>query len=135
MKIKLILVNGNYDYDDNYTARLGEGISDWEEVTQDEYEFINANLWRLKLTNRNRADDIIIVRQDDISVADRIVGIKKEIEKLAKQEEKRKNEEKLKREEAAAKRAEKKLLKERQILERLIKNNPDIIEQYNKENI
>lgn len=127
VKIKLIVSEGYYDYDENFKA-IAQGISDWEEVTEEDYQFIRDNLHHLR-DGLKRNEQIFIVRQDTESIPERIEGIKNAITKRMKAEEKRKEEYQRKKEEAALKRkaarnaADKKKLTELM----LIKSNPDLL--------
>lgn len=122
-KIKIIIVDGYYDYDDHWCNRMAEGISDWEEVSDEDYQYIRNNLHHIKL----KVGTPIIIQQDDVTVAERIKGIKKTIKKYEDEYNQRIAESKRKAEERAAAKAAKKLERDRKALERLVIENPDLI--------
>jgi hypothetical protein len=125
MKIKLLVMyGGSYDsYSDEYSNRIFQDISDWEEVSEADFQFIQSNLWRLKYPP---GGTFVIVRQDDQAIAARISDIKSEILKMQMAEEKRKAEEQKKKEERAAKRLASKLEKDKVALKKLLEKNPDL---------
>lgn len=107
VKVKLFgYVDSHYDdYENNYV--LTHGISDWEEVSQEEFFFMRDNL---NILQRQYHDQrLILVTQPEIGILDGIVSIKNAIKKAKELDEQRKAE-------AAKKKqaeADKKLAKER----------------------
>ena len=117
MKVKLFQSHSiSSGYYDDYVSVLTQGVSEWEEVTEEEYEFINRNLHLFKRSNYG---DLILVAQPDINVPDVIVSIKQELAKIQKAELKKKEEAKRKRDEAAARKAAKAKEKEIEQLKKL----------------
>ena len=114
-KIKLLLVEESYyDYDDNYhEAILRSGITDWEEVSQEDYDFLQRNKFRLK---NAVASNIIIVSQDSIPILKRIQDIKDEIQKEIDKAEEEKNKKKKKAEENRLKKLAKTEAQEKELL-------------------
>lgn len=47
-QVKLITVIGGYDKNDEYVSRLGEQISDWDEVTEDELKGLRDNFYGIQ---------------------------------------------------------------------------------------
>lgn len=125
-KIKIIIADGYYDYDDHWCNRMAEGISDWEDVSDEDYQFISSNIHHLKLKTGGAP---VIIQQDSVRVVDRINDIKKTIKKLQDDYNRKIEGEKRKREEVAEKRRMKKIEKDKAALERLIKENPAFIEK------
>jgi hypothetical protein len=127
MQIKIFVIHSTRlnTYDD-YEIRLGEGVSDWETVTDDEFKFIKSNLYML---NRERYpnDTLVLVSKDDVKPSIRIEGIKKMITDTAKAVEQRKAEDRKRREEAAAKRAAQKQTREQKKLLKMIEENPELV--------
>lgn len=88
-KVKLVLVSndgGGYnDYDDYYgTAVIRTNITDWDEISDEEYDFLLKN----KGYNLNQAmkiregSSVMILKQDDEPVLNRIDSITKLIKKM-----------------------------------------------------
>lgn len=123
MKIKLVIIDGYTDYDGDWRSQVIEGISDWEEVTEEDYQYIKSNLWRLNIKNGTP----VLIRQDKVSIFDRIKDIKKTIKEREEAENKKREEARQKAEERAAVRAAKKLERDRKALERLVAENPDLV--------
>jgi len=117
-KIKILLVDESYyDYDDNYHAAvLRSGITDWEEVSQEDYDFLVRNKFRLK-SNFNA--NIVIVTQDDTPVLKRIQDIKAEIQKEIDKAEEEKNKKKKRAEENRLKKLAKTEAEEKELLNML----------------
>lgn len=117
--------NSRYDcYDNNYDY-IGSTISDWEEVTDEEFDFINKHLYEISLYINSERDveyQILVkdggqTRPDLVEqkpIPEIITSIKEAQKKRAekeKQEEKRKAEEKKKRDAKALERKKKQLEK------------------------
>lgn len=104
-KVKIVLVeDGSYD-DDYSNAIIRDGISDWEEISDEDYKFLKKNshlLTQIIQTNVYNYNCVLkIIVQDDIPIKVRINSIKEELVKI-----------KNKQEEAARKREEQKLARE-----------------------
>ncbi len=132
-KIKLFTVYDHYirghDYygDDDYSIeKLGEGIIDWEEVTDEELKFLRENLHYLKV---ERDQNSVIVEQSTRTVPEVIVGINKTIAALQRKQAEKEEAERKKREEAAAVRQAKKLERDRKALTKLIEMNPELVKE------
>lgn len=123
-KIKIV-ISDSYYYDEEYHHKVVEGISDWEEVTEEDYQFIKNNLHHLNIKKGYPS----IIRQDDVSVYERIKDIKGTLAKYQKEFEAKREEEKRKREEAAERRRAKKLARDAAALERLVKENPELVKK------
>ena len=104
-KVKILIATetSQYEYDDYYTQHiLRQGITDWEDISEEDLDFLQKN--RYNIIDREKyghdAYPIVLV-QDDITLVDRISSIR---EFIKKQEEKRKklDEEMRKKREAAA---------------------------------
>jgi len=85
-----------YDYDDYMSKSiLRESISDWEEISDDDFSFLRDNIWSLRDWPAN-CKPLLLVK-DEMPVMDRITSIKAEIDleqkrKAAKLAEKRRKE-------------------------------------------
>jgi hypothetical protein len=124
-EVRLILALNSYDWDDD-RAVLKEGVVDWEKISEEDYQFLRANLHLLETQIASSIGGrVILVEKDHVPVRERISSIKAWI---AAQQEKIKLEEAAKKAKAEQ-RARKKLLKnassERQLLEELRKKYPD----------
>ena len=114
-KIKLVDVTEIDSYDGECHHSVYHGITDWEEVSDDDFEFLTSNTFGRVFGGRK----YIIIQQDQLTIADRIVTIKEAIDK----EKKRRlaDERKYQKENAAreAKKEAKRLEKERKQFETL----------------
>lgn len=131
-KIKIFRVidrylDGDYYNDPGYDSVLAAGVSDWEEVSDEDLHFIRDNFGKLRALFPR--DSIVIVEQMDHGVETIVSGIKEAIVEQQKKEEAARAEYKRKQEEAAARKAMRKLEKDRKALERLVKENPDLIKE------
>lgn len=129
-KIKLFRIHNNYisdGYDEYSQIVLGNGVSEWEECSDDDLNFIKSNMYQL--SKKYPHDSLVIVEQMNDKIPDIIKGIKAEIIKINEEYEARRQEETRKRAEAAEKRAAKKLEKDRRALKKLIQSNPDLIKE------
>jgi hypothetical protein len=125
-EVRLILALNSYDYDNDDRAVLKEGVVDWEKISEEDYQFLRANLYLLETQLASSiGGSLILVEKDPVPVRERISSIKAWI---AAQQEKIKLEEAAKKAKAEE-RARKKLLKnassELQLLEELRKKYPD----------
>lgn len=128
-EVKIFRIINQYihdDYDSYLHSVLREGVSDWEEISDEDFEFIRDNLTRLNFKN---GDQLIIVEKIDDGVPNTIKGIKDVINKSIAEAKAREDELKRKKERAAEQRAMKKLERDRKALERLIKENPDLVKE------
>lgn len=110
-KVKLIITDVT-SYDDYYSNEIiRAGLSDWEEVSDEDYKFLKDNQFRL-----NRVMDVPgsvhLVVQDDKPIAQRIKSLKKAIEDERLKIEREEAERLRKRLEAADKRKLKKAAKD-----------------------
>jgi len=104
-KVKVLITSSRVSYDeyDSYSEDIiRAGITDWEEITQEEYEFLIRNKYYLKDALKFRSgEDLLILKQDDKPVVERISSLTAFIKKM---EDDRKKEEqaRLAKKEAAA---------------------------------
>ncbi len=128
-KIKLFTIYDKYidhgDYDTSYTI-LQQGISDWEEVTDEEFNYIRNNLHIFKTQLKQ---EIIIAEQIEGGAVLAIKGIKKTLDKLEKDRKEQEEKERKRREDAAAVRAAKKLERDKKALAKLIEQNPELVKE------
>lgn len=111
MKVKILITSYESDYNDD-SYHISHGICDWEEITDEEYNFLKDNLYKIDFGGRP-----ILLTQDNIPVRDRIISIKAFLEKKileAQEEQRRKEEDKVKKE-------QKSLLKKQKQFEKLKK--------------
>lgn len=130
-KIKLFIVHDRYiDYDESMTV-LSYGISDWDEVSEEDFELIRSNLHLIRPSNYQTV--VIVEEQNSSAIQECIKDISATIKKQIKAEADRKLEAERKRLEAKERKEAKKLEKNRETLARLIKDNPDLVKQVIKD--
>ena len=115
-EIKIFLLEDYCYDDDNYRHRLGEGISDWEDVSEDDLNYLRSNSYRFSNVIKS---PYTIVRKDNTPIQTYITSVKELVEKDKRAEEKRKKEELRKKLEREQKKLQKKEESERQLYERL----------------
>lgn len=114
--VKIVLVE---EASDDYYSRkiIRDGITDWEEISDEDFDLLRYNLRRLYDTEYNLEPMLIV--KDDVAVVDRLKSIKDALvkERARQEADKRKREEaKLAREQA---RLQKKLGTEKELFEKL----------------
>jgi len=121
-KIKLFWIEENYSEDQSVMGSLRDPITDWEEVSNEDYRLLQQWKWKLEDEVGQR---VVIVEQDPTPVVARIKNIR---DWLAEKQREKEQQEK-KRIEQAAERARKKLLKqsesEIELLKKLKEKYPD----------
>lgn len=121
-QVKILLSRELYnEYDDIYSRSiLQDGISDWEEISDEDYDFLRRNLYMLSnlYTKEYNLSPVLIVK-DERPVFDRIQSIKEYINQEKQKEAKRKAEEERKKAEKAKKRMMKQTADERALFEQL----------------
>lgn len=122
-QVKIILgkeILSSYDDPYNYTL-IRDGITDWEEISDEDYDFLRRNLSYLYKTYNEEYDNLVpmILVKDDKPVFDRISSIREFIEQMKTKETERKAEEERKKAEKAKKRMLKKVADERALFEQL----------------
>jgi len=115
-KVKLVLITDyhSYDYDDSYTSNIiRAGITDWDEISDDDYAFLMANRgYRLdQALKAPNGSNVAILKQDDTPVLERVESITKLIRKMEEDRVKEEQARIAKKEAAAASRALKKKAK------------------------
>lgn len=121
-QVKILLSRDVYDgYDDPYSRSiLQDGISDWEEISDEDYNFLRNNLYMLSnLYSKEYNLSPILVVKDEKPVLNRIESIKEFIKNEQRREAERKAEEERKKTEKAKKRMLKKVADERALFEQL----------------
>jgi Trm5-related predicted tRNA methylase len=127
-EVRIVLVHDLYtDYNDNESqAVIRDSVSDWEQITDEEYRLLKDNWWRLAhhLGNHDNGRPILL-EKDRVPVRQRISSIREWVQ----QEQEKIQAEKAAKQAQAEERARKKLLKnaesERKLLEELKKKYPD----------
>lgn len=110
-------------YDDEWNSvETINSISDWETITEEEYNFLKNNLYRL--FNRVTEGYPVLLRKDSVSVHQRITSIKEFIAADVEKERKRIEENKKRLKKAAEKREENRLKRLRRELEK----NPELLD-------
>jgi len=56
------------------TSVIREGVTDWEEISDDDYELLRSNLHRL--VNRYGGQQVVLIEKDTVPVKERISSIK-----------------------------------------------------------
>jgi len=79
-QVRIILIEDQYDYhDDDGTSvnpLIREGISDWEEITDDEYRLLKSNWWRLVRDIGASGTRPVLLEKDCMPVRHRIDSIR-----------------------------------------------------------
>lgn len=127
-EVRIVLLHDLYtDYNDNESqAVIRDGVSDWEQITDEEYCLLKDNWWRLThhLGNHDNGRPMLL-EKDGVPVRQRIDSIREWVQ----QEQEKIQAEKAAKQAQAEERARKKLLKnaesERRLLEELRKKYPD----------
>lgn len=126
-KIKLVIVRESYSYSyDDYNHVLSRGISDWEEVSDEELQFIECYKHLIPVQQDERVE---VVKQLDSDVPETITNIKNTLAALKQAEEDRKAAEKARKEQLAIAREARKLEKDRKSLKKLLESNPDLVKE------
>lgn len=124
-KVKLVVTYDISDPDDYYSSQIiRQGITDWEDISGSELQFLRDNRWRLN-SLAAAGGSVAIIVQDEVSILDRITTIRGFI----RQEEDRAREEAEKKERAKQEKLLKRQAKtkadEIALLERLKEKYPD----------
>ena len=123
-EVRVILVHDYNDYDDTRSI-LKEGISHWEQISDEDFKFLKANWWRLTSDPNLVEGRLVLIEKDPVPLTTRIDSIKQWIDQERARAEQLQEQ---KRAQAEA-RARKKLLRnaesERKLLEELRKKYPD----------
>lgn len=84
-KVKILEIESRYDYDDYDGIRTAsvEGLSDWEDISEEEYELLNKHLRQF---THGHGTELIIVRIDSVPIEKRILNIREELVKVANKE-------------------------------------------------
>lgn len=122
--IKLFTIYDHFYVDHDNVGHLGDGVSDWEEVSDEDLAFIRANRYTLEGNGRQLA----IVEKIDNSY-ETIRGIRATIERKRAKEDAVRAAEKAKRAEAAARRKQKKKDKEKADLLKLLADYPELAKE------
>lgn len=121
IKVKLLFTT--YRGEDSYDGYFVVDDTDWEEIEEEDLEFLKRNVWKFGRNQPPYRDlEPKIVVQDKTPITQRLRDLKKIIEI----EKKKELEEKKKREEAKKKREERKLLRE-------AKSKQELFEKLKKE--
>lgn len=126
-EVKIVLAHERYDEYDSSSYILQEGLTDWEQLTAEEYNLLKSNWYMLvtevQRTNSNKIP--ILIEKDTVPVKARIESIKKWIEVEKARAEKEAAERKAKADERAKKKMLKAAKSELALLEELRKKYPD----------
>jgi hypothetical protein len=126
VKVKLFMYIDRHLDDYDCEQILTQGISDWEEISEEDFEFIRQNLHVLQRVN-NHTQQYILVREPEGGALQAIKSIKDEVARAVKAELERKAEAKRKQAESAEKKAAKAKAKEIEQLKKLLEKHPDAI--------
>jgi hypothetical protein len=122
-EIKILLVEDRYsNYDDDYTSTtvLRENISDWETVSDEDYDLLRQHM-HMFLRQLPSGFRPIIVTKDPVRVVDRVVSIKDELAKIKAAQEAEREKRRKEEQDRAKKRMLKKAASELALLEELKK--------------
>ncbi|AUZ95091.1 hypothetical protein FDI40_gp332 [Agrobacterium phage Atu_ph07] len=121
-EVKIFMASSS-SYDDEWNSvETINSISDWETITEEEYNFLKNNLYRL--FNRATEGYPVLLRKDSVSVHQRITSIKELIAADVEKERKRVEENTKRLKKAAEKREENRLKRLRRELEK----NPELLD-------
>jgi predicted RNA-binding protein with RPS1 domain len=116
----------NISVDDYYDQQiLTQGISDWEEISEEDFQFVQQNLHLLQKINNN-VHQYVLVREPEGGALQAIKSIRDEVERAAKAEQERKAEAKRRSQAAAQKKADKARNKELEQLKKLKEKYSDV---------
>lgn len=78
--VKLVVVHGNYDRDGDYQTKIGEHVSDWEEISEEDYKILTGNSYQLQssLVNSghlNYGESILILSENAITIPQALLSI------------------------------------------------------------
>jgi len=127
-KVKILLASYG-DYDERSTSI---GITDWEEVTEQEYFFLRDNIFRLARMDPAKygnGQTPYIVIEDEVPVKQTILSLRAELQKEVDAIEKRREDERLKKAEAKIKRDAKVLFEKKDALKKLLEEHPELKEE------
>lgn len=118
-----IFMSTTSSYDEEWhTVDTINSISDWETITEEEYNLLKNNLYRL--FDRSSEGYPVLLRKDSVSVHQRITSIKELIAADVEKERKRIEENTKRLKKAAEKREENRLKRLRRELEK----NPELLD-------
>jgi hypothetical protein len=93
------------DYGDYYSRNIiRDSITDWEEISDEDYEFLRKNLYHLFNTAADPGLRPYILVKDEVPIVQRIQSVRDEIRKFEEQKRKRQEEDERKKAERARKR-------------------------------
>lgn len=127
VKCKILVAEKEYDHYGDYVSQAIAGhITDWDEISEDDFGLLVRNLYKL---SANYDGQLILVKYDDVPIAQRISDIvnilKKEEQKRAKEIADRKARE----EENRIKKQAKKLENDKKALQKLLADNPELLDE------
>lgn len=127
VKCKILVAENQYDhYGDCVSQAITGHITDWDEISEDDFGLLVRNLYKL---SANYDGQLILVKYDDVPIAQRISDIvnilKKEEQKRAKEIADRKARE----EENRIKKQAKKLENDKKALQKLLADNPELLDE------
>ena len=126
-EVTIVMVHDRYTEYDESRAVMQESISDWEQISEEEYKLLNQNWWKLAQhldPHGNRRP--VLLEKDSVPVRARINSIREWIQQEKIQAEKAEAERKAKAEERARKKILKNAQSERKLLEELLRKHPDL---------
>ena len=124
-QVKLILSSTRIDdeYGDEYSTIVTDSISDWETISDDEYQLLKDNMYRLQHSYTN---NVVLLEKDSVPVIHRIASIREWIQAEREKDEKEKAERQAQQLERARKKMLKKAGDELKLLEELRAKYPDV---------
>lgn len=85
-KVKLIIVNSQYDSYETLTASMVGAISDWEEISDEDYTYLKTNWWQFKQNlELGYSADVVLIEEDAIQLHKRIDNLKEYIDNKRKE--------------------------------------------------
>ena len=78
--VKILITTGEYDRDhDDYRYHYSKDLTNWEEVSDDDYQFLKKYADLLPYKDKTYTDRVIILSQDDVLVTDRIAELRERL--------------------------------------------------------
>lgn len=119
-----ILLGKDICFDDDYYSKklIQDSLSDWEEISDEDYWFLHSNMWRLFKDYQSNYDLVpVLLVKDEKSVVQRVTSIKEIIQQEKEKQAKEKAAAEAKKLEKAKQRLLKKNLSEKELFEELKK--------------
>lgn len=102
-KVKILLSSDHWSDDDYHTTILRQGLTDWEEITDEELKELKSGLFLVARKHFGNLTPIVVVQSEE-PVLNTLAAIRAEWKRIDSERKKQQEEEARKREERKAKR-------------------------------